>query len=268
MYPKAWTSNSVVWDQYLQENMKCFLYGINIFENTWNGNFVSFKRRGAQTLCRIILLHFGLVTFRINFGKTRKPNMFMMSGFLVVFMTPQINYFKLWTHQITQNNSRTNPKSFLRDIFLGNLKDAEIQHSENVGKGGSRKKHNIRLLFSEISNMGSLSLKNMKWEFGIGYGIHTFKNRNLKFWWFQLNEILNTGSNSIQKYEMQIWYYEIIISKIWHGNLVIWDQYVSKSMNQQFYDMASISSRKHEVDFLIWDQYLREHLKWQFCNFN
>ena len=38
------------------------------------------KKRIAPKLCRIILLHFGLVTFRIHFRKTRKTYMFMVFG--------------------------------------------------------------------------------------------------------------------------------------------------------------------------------------------
>ena len=34
---------------------------------------VSFKKRLARKLCRIILLYFGLITFRFHFRKTRKP---------------------------------------------------------------------------------------------------------------------------------------------------------------------------------------------------
>ena len=41
---------------------------------------VSFIKRLAQKLRRIILLHFGLVTFRIHLKKTRKPYIFMISG--------------------------------------------------------------------------------------------------------------------------------------------------------------------------------------------
>ena len=44
-------------------------------------------KRIAQKLRRIILLHIGLVTFRIHYWKTRKPVIFMD-----VTMTPQTNY--------------------------------------------------------------------------------------------------------------------------------------------------------------------------------
>ena len=34
---------------------------------------VNFGKRVARKLCRIMLLHFGIVTFRFHFGRTRKP---------------------------------------------------------------------------------------------------------------------------------------------------------------------------------------------------
>ena len=47
----------------------------------WGAIFiVIFKKSVAQKLCRIILLHFGVVTFRIPFGKTRTPFIFMVFG--------------------------------------------------------------------------------------------------------------------------------------------------------------------------------------------
>ena len=48
--------------------------------------------RVAQKLRRLILLHFGLIVFRIHFGKTRKPFIFMIFRFLGVSMTPKTNY--------------------------------------------------------------------------------------------------------------------------------------------------------------------------------
>ena len=41
---------------------------------------VHFKQRVARKLHRIILLQFGVVTFRFNFGKTRKPIIFNIFG--------------------------------------------------------------------------------------------------------------------------------------------------------------------------------------------
>ena len=67
---------------------------------------VNFKRRIARQICRIILLHFGLVFFRFRFGKTRNPVVFMIFGFLDVSMTLETSYIWLWTHRIVSNNSR------------------------------------------------------------------------------------------------------------------------------------------------------------------
>ena len=43
-------------------------------------SIANFKKTIPQKLCGITLLHFGLVTCRINFGKTRKPSIFMIFG--------------------------------------------------------------------------------------------------------------------------------------------------------------------------------------------
>ena len=50
----------------------------------WAISIVSFK---------IVLFHFGQVTFRINLGKPRKVVIYMICGFLEVSMTPETNYF-------------------------------------------------------------------------------------------------------------------------------------------------------------------------------
>ena len=39
-----------------------------------------FRKRLARKLRRIMLLHFGLVTFRFHFGETRKPIISMVFG--------------------------------------------------------------------------------------------------------------------------------------------------------------------------------------------
>ena len=60
----------------------------------------------AQKLHIIILVHFGLITFRFRFGKTMKPFMFMSWGFSDVSMTPETNIIHFWRHQNPPNNSR------------------------------------------------------------------------------------------------------------------------------------------------------------------
>ena len=41
---------------------------------------INLNKRAAQKLRSILLLHFGLVTFRFHFRKTRKPFIFMIVG--------------------------------------------------------------------------------------------------------------------------------------------------------------------------------------------
>ena len=60
----------------------------------------------------IILSHFGLVTFGFHYGRTPKPIMFMIFGFLDVSMTPKTNMIYRWRHKRIQNNSRKIPNHF------------------------------------------------------------------------------------------------------------------------------------------------------------
>ena len=60
----------------------------------------------GQKLHRIILLHFGRITFRFHYRKDRKPIMFMISAFSDVSMTPKTNTIYLWRHQDIPNISR------------------------------------------------------------------------------------------------------------------------------------------------------------------
>ena len=65
---------------------------------------VNIMERIARKLRRIILLRFGLVTFRFHYWKTFKPLICMISGFSGVFLSPQTNYVYLWRHQDTLTN--------------------------------------------------------------------------------------------------------------------------------------------------------------------
>ena len=88
----------------------------------WGAMFlVNFVKNVAPKLCRIILLHVGLVTFRFHFGKARKPIMFMVFGFLDVSMTPKTN-ITLETQNISKYLQMTqeHPKSFLKHNVFRN----------------------------------------------------------------------------------------------------------------------------------------------------
>ena len=81
---------------------------------------INVKKRVAQKLRIIILLHFGLITFRIHFGKTPNPSFSCFSDLADVTMTPKTNIIYLWRHQDTPNNSRRIPNHFL-NIIVGNV---------------------------------------------------------------------------------------------------------------------------------------------------
>ena len=59
---------------------------------------VNIIKRIAPKLHRIILLHFGLVTFRIHFGKTLNPLIFMVFG---PSGRDHDSHISLWRHQGT-----------------------------------------------------------------------------------------------------------------------------------------------------------------------
>ena len=88
-------------------------------------------KRIARKLRRIILLHFGLVTFRFHYWKTLKSLIFMISGFLGVTMCSKTNIVYLWRHQDTPNNSRKYRRIdgnilFLEISKLWNTKSLEV----------------------------------------------------------------------------------------------------------------------------------------------
>ena len=72
----------------------------------------------AQKLRRIILLRFGLVTFRIQFRKTLKLSCSWFSDLVDVTMTPTANIINLWRRQDTPDNSRKTQKSFSKNVAM------------------------------------------------------------------------------------------------------------------------------------------------------
>ena len=94
--------------------------------------------RSSVELFYIILLHFGIVTFRFHHGRNRKPIIFMIWGFSDVSMTPKTNYDYLWRHQDTSNNQRKSQTTLKRyDLRI----DHKIgsQFSKVLEKTGSGK---------------------------------------------------------------------------------------------------------------------------------
>ena len=78
-------------------------------------------QRIAPKLRRIILLDFGLVTFRFHFGKIRKPVIFMIFGPGGRVHDSQNQLLKsLETPTIQETNDS------VRNLFFGNLKMSKI----------------------------------------------------------------------------------------------------------------------------------------------
>ena len=114
----------------------------------------------AQELRRIILLHFGLVTFQFHFGKTRTVFIFMFSGPSGRDHGPQNQLFLTLE---TPNYSKKYEKNdnLIFDLFWG-----------EIGDLGNRKCRKRRVpnnpedpsdIFLKILSMGATSIKNMKW---------------------------------------------------------------------------------------------------------
>ena len=123
---------------------------------------VNLWKRYGQKVRSIILLHWGLVTFRFAYGRDRTLFIFMISGFMDVSPSPQTNIMYLWNPQDTSNNPR-NPKSCSKKHLLEIM---EIQHCCIFAKDGHRTIPAIRLINSRKSWIwdGYLS-ENMKWQF-------------------------------------------------------------------------------------------------------
>ena len=74
---------------------------------------VNMIKRIAGKLRRIILLHFGLVTFRFHYGEPpEKIVLAMISGFLDVFMTPQTKYVNFGDPNSLQKDQETSRNVF------------------------------------------------------------------------------------------------------------------------------------------------------------
>ena len=154
--------------------------GFGVWE-VWRAIFiVNFEKRVAQKLRRIILLHFGLVTFRIHFGRTRKPLVFVILDLVDMSMAPKTNYLKLWRHQITPNNPRKS--RIISNRFFWKSQNIGNPNNWNYWNiSGPKNPEDLFIKFLKILDMISISIKKMKCQFG------------------------NMGSISIQKHEMEIW---------------------------------------------------------------
>ena len=103
----------------------------------------------ARKLHRIILFHFGLVTFRIHFGKDRAVIILMVFGPSGRDHDSQTNYSYLWRHQDTPKNPRTNPNHIQKILFWGHSKSWQIHKLYLFGKAGPEQSRRSAELFLE-----------------------------------------------------------------------------------------------------------------------
>ena len=170
--------------QLLAASMECL--------GVWRAIFLNLKKRWAQKLCRIILLHFGLVTFRIHFKTTRRLRIFMFSDLVGLTMTPQTNYIWFWGHQLCQKVQAI-PNHFWK------ISCWKSQHAWflNFGKDGGRKIPTISLIFWKywiwdqqlpeimkwnFDNMGSIVMGKQEMAF-----LNPWNYETLKAWSFGMN---------------------------------------------------------------------------------
>ena len=105
-------------------------------------------------LCRIILLHFGLITFRFHFGKSEQSSFFWFLDLVDMTMGPHTNYS--WFY-----NSRKYRTSFVFFLEIWESRKWTFQKRRVPNKPGDPSKN-----FLENLSMWSISIKNMKWQFG------------------------------------------------------------------------------------------------------
>ena len=94
---------------------------------------LKFANRGAQKLRRIILLHFGLITFNCHFPKIQTFLICMLFGPSANVHDPKNPFCLTLHHKITQNNGGN--QTISNNIILGNLRISRITKMEQTRAG-------------------------------------------------------------------------------------------------------------------------------------
>ena len=104
----------------------------------------SSKNRVAQKLRSFILVHCGLIRFRIHFRKARNPH-FLFCGHVRHDHDSRTNYTYFWGHR-SISKKRETPKHVRGRLCLETQKVCNI--SKDIGKDRSRQIPKIRLINS------------------------------------------------------------------------------------------------------------------------
>ena len=136
------------------------------------GSFLlNIMKRIAGTLHRIILLHFGLITFRLQYGGDRKPLICMISGFLDASMTPKTNMIYLWRHLETSNISKK--ENVVGESYSWKYQD----YGNSLERWGRESRRPVQLFFDTIDYGINIFQKTWNGFFG--------NMGSLKFWNFE-----------------------------------------------------------------------------------
>ena len=106
------------------------------------------SKRLARQPRRIIQFHFGLITFRIHCGKTRKVINCMVFGASGRDHDSQSQYHLSMQTPGYSKSFKKNADPFLKHLIFGNLKTSKIGNYETCGKDVGRTIPKIRFINS------------------------------------------------------------------------------------------------------------------------
>ena len=118
----------------------------------------------ARRLCRIILLRFELVTFRVHYGRDRTPSFSWFRDCRTCPWLPKpILFFYLWRHQDTpdhvwKDGARENMKICFKFLWKSWIWDQNIKLTFSLKISNMGSKHEMDIL--KILNRGSISFQN------------------------------------------------------------------------------------------------------------
>ena len=133
-----------------------------MFCNCWVTCMVNIIwKRIAGKLRIIILLQFGLVTFRCHYGKDRKPSFSGFRDFRTCPWLPKTNHFYFWRNQDTSINSREAP-NHLKYQF-GESQNQCVWKFWKIR--GPNNHEDLFLIVLKILNTGSISSRKHEMKF-------------------------------------------------------------------------------------------------------
>ena len=156
-------------------------------------------RRYDQRLRSIILLHFGLVTFRFGYGRDRNSSFLRFRALWTCTWVPKRILFIVGGTRIPQQIQEAPQTNFWKYCFVM-FQSFGNRHFWFVGKEGHRKHMKIRLTVSWKSWIWDQDLpENMKWKFGKMEPISSNKHEMefVNFWNFETKQLWNQETKTL-----------------------------------------------------------------------